>query len=261
MVKIVVDRLDFYLQRRNVRIRRIFLSRGEIIVVVSIAFWINFHFDIRFFIQHKKRWPCFHSSGLKWVKDSDSLNTLRRNVNESYLRQYLFPQTRAWIGKSTGCIVAADSSWSSVTSIHCQSLKSTRSHQIYNLFREKLQRAIDNSNTESVRSFWTSFWTFFELKIFFVLTKVEIGKSQRFTKWQWRTLIRFTSCSLSISTKMDTTLSKAEDSVCRCCAKNYGDDQMHSLFEYTNDDLELDKMIMLLAPITVCRNDGEDFLV
>jgi hypothetical protein len=60
---------------------------------------------------------------------------------------------------------------------------------------------------------------------------------------------------------MDTTLSKAEDSVCRCCAKNYGDDQMHSLFEYTNDDLELDKMIMLLAPITVCRNDGEDFLV
>lgn len=59
---------------------------------------------------------------------------------------------------------------------------------------------------------------------------------------------------------MDTTLVKSdspEDCVCRCCSKSFHADQLHSLFEYTNEETEIYKILMILAPISICRNDGE----
>lgn len=59
---------------------------------------------------------------------------------------------------------------------------------------------------------------------------------------------------------MDTTLVKSdspEDCVCRCCSKSFLADQLHSLFEYTNEETEIYKILMILAPISICRNDGE----
>lgn len=59
---------------------------------------------------------------------------------------------------------------------------------------------------------------------------------------------------------MDTTLVKSdgpEDCVCRCCSKSFHADQLHSLFEYTNEETEIYKILMILAPISICRNDGK----
>lgn len=59
---------------------------------------------------------------------------------------------------------------------------------------------------------------------------------------------------------MDTTLVKSdgpEDCVCRCCSKLFLANNLHSLFEYTNEETEIYKILMILAPISICRNDGE----
>ncbi|CRK86615.1 CLUMA_CG000452, isoform A [Clunio marinus] len=56
---------------------------------------------------------------------------------------------------------------------------------------------------------------------------------------------------------MDTTLgNNPEFSSCRCCNESFGNDQLQSLFEYTNDEMEIYKIIMLIAPIAISRNDG-----
>lgn len=56
---------------------------------------------------------------------------------------------------------------------------------------------------------------------------------------------------------MDTTLGKPEDFACRCCMNRFDDMQLQSLFEYTTDEMELYKIVMLIAPIAICRNDGK----
>ena len=57
---------------------------------------------------------------------------------------------------------------------------------------------------------------------------------------------------------MDTTLGKSDECICRCCSKNFHlKDQLYSLFEYTSEEMELYKILMTLAPISICRNDGK----
>lgn len=57
---------------------------------------------------------------------------------------------------------------------------------------------------------------------------------------------------------MDKFVGKnSEEILCRTCMKDdVPEEQLQSLFEFTNDEMELYKILMLLAPITICRNDG-----
>ena len=55
---------------------------------------------------------------------------------------------------------------------------------------------------------------------------------------------------------MDATLNSSEDLKCRCCCKTLSD-QQNSLFEYTDDEMELCKMITTITSILIFRNDGE----
>lgn len=60
---------------------------------------------------------------------------------------------------------------------------------------------------------------------------------------------------------MDTTLGKSEDFSCRCCHKIFSDEQLlHSIFEYTNDEMELYRILTLLTSISISRNDGKNFV-
>jgi hypothetical protein len=58
---------------------------------------------------------------------------------------------------------------------------------------------------------------------------------------------------------MDTTLQGSSvDNSCRCCGNNFENDQLHSLFEYSNIvEMELIKILQNIAPISIFKSDGE----
>lgn len=58
---------------------------------------------------------------------------------------------------------------------------------------------------------------------------------------------------------MDATLGKSEAELCRCCCK--ANNILDSLFEHSEMEITIDKILNILAPIAIGRNDGNLILV
>lgn len=58
---------------------------------------------------------------------------------------------------------------------------------------------------------------------------------------------------------MDTTLQgNSIDRSCRCCGNNFENNQLHSLFEYSNVvEMETYRIVLNVAAISIFKNDGE----